>query len=165
VEKEHSRATRHKKSYSIIHCDVDHFKNYNDKNGHVEGDKALIKTAAALQSRARLSDVVARYGGEEFVVLCPEVDGEAAKSMAEALRKKVASEKYFHGEKQPLGFVSISVGVASYPHDGSTQEEILKHADEALYEAKSGGRNQVRVFSVPMAKKICPGQAAQRSGA
>ncbi len=147
LEQEHARAKRYKKSYSIILCDVDHFKNFNDKNGHVEGDKALIKTAAILKTRSRQSDIVARYGGEEFVVLCTEVESDQALSLAEALRKKVAEEKYAHGEKQPLGKVTISIGVASYPDHGKDPEEILRHADEALYEAKSAGRNQVKLFT------------------
>lgn len=146
LAKEHLRAGRHKKPYAIILCDVDHFKNFNDKNGHVEGDKALIQTATILQARSRQIDIVARYGGEEFVVLCPETDSARAHILAEALREKIASEKFAHGEKQPLGKVTISIGVASYPADGAEPDEILRHADEALYSAKAGGRNQVKTY-------------------
>ncbi len=147
LTKEHARAKRHKKPYAIILCDVDHFKNFNDKNGHVEGDKALIQTAAILRERSRQTDIVARYGGEEFVVLCPEAGITHALILAEALREKVAAEKYAHGEKQPLGKVTISIGVASYPSDGAEPEEILRHADEALYTAKAGGRNLVKAYA------------------
>lgn len=153
LAKEHLRCSRHKKPYAIILCDVDHFKNFNDKNGHVEGDKALIKTAAILKARSRETDIVARYGGEEFVVLCPEVDSIGALAFAEALREKVAAEKFVHGEKQPLGKITISIGVASFPGDGIEADEILRRADEALYAAKAAGRNKSMAYSSNQAKK------------
>ncbi len=146
LEKEHTRSLRHKKPYAIILCDIDHFKNFNDKNGHLEGDEALRRAAAILQSRSRQTDIVARYGGEEFVVLCPEVDGQQAQVLAEALRKNIANENFPHGEKQPLGRVTISIGVASFPADSREPDELLRLADQALYEAKAGGRNQVRAI-------------------
>jgi len=153
LKAEHERGVRYKKSYAIILCDIDHFKNFNDKNGHPAGDEALRRTAAILQSRSRNTDIVARYGGEEFVVLCPEVDGTQAQVLAESLRKNIEGENFVHGEKQPLGRVTISIGVASFPADGVEPDEVLRLADNALYEAKAGGRNQVRLHTKGAAKK------------
>ena len=143
MQQEHERAARYKKPYSVVLCDIDHFKNFNDKNGHLEGDEALKRAAELLRTRSRNTDIVARYGGEEFVVLCPEVDATQATVLAEALRAAIESTPFPHGERQPLGKVTISLGVASFPAHGDTPDEVLRRADEALYEAKKGGRNRV----------------------
>jgi diguanylate cyclase (GGDEF)-like protein len=147
---EHERSARYKKPYAVILGDIDHFKNYNDKNGHIAGDGALQLAAALLKSRARESDVVARYGGEEFVVLCPEVNAEQACVLAEALRKNLEQAHFAHGEKQPMGRVTMSLGVASFPAHGTEPGEIVKHADDALYASKGAGRNRVTRFESGM---------------
>jgi len=147
IKKEHERALRFKTPYSVILCDIDHFKNYNDKNGHLEGDIALKKTAAVLKERSRNTDLVARYGGEEFVIFCPGINAEKAQLLAEALRRNIEAEKFPHGEKQPLGKLTISIGVACYPDHGSTSNEVLRASDQALYHSKERGRNQVSVFA------------------
>lgn len=159
LKQEHDRASRYGRPYSLILCDIDHFKNYNDQNGHPEGDEALKILAATLKKRARTSDIVARYGGEEFVILCPEVDGEKAMLFAESLRAIIETTKFPFGHKQPLGKVSVSVGVASYPLHGNSPEEVLKASDVALYNSKSNGRNQVSLFSETI-KKQTPKKAA-----
>lgn len=146
LKREHERCARYKKPYSVILCDIDHFKNYNDKNGHVAGDSALQLAASLLRGRARDSDVVARYGGEEFVILCPEVNAEQAGVLAEALRKTIEQGNFPHGEKQPLGRVTLSLGVASFPAHGNEPGEIVQHADEALYASKGAGRNHVTLY-------------------
>ena len=146
LRREHDRCVRYKKPYSVILGDIDHFKNYNDKNGHVAGDGALQLAASLLKARARDSDLVARYGGEEFIVLCPEVNAEQATVLAEALRKNLEQAHFPHGEKQPLGRVTMSLGVASFPAHGSEPGDIVKHADEALYASKGAGRNCVTRF-------------------
>jgi diguanylate cyclase (GGDEF)-like protein len=153
MQKEHERSQRYDRPYSVILCDIDHFKNFNDKNGHLAGDEALKKTAAILKKRARNTDIVARYGGEEFVVFCPEINGQQALLLAESLRKSIASEKFSHGQNQPLGFVSISIGVASFPQHGDTHDKVLGKADEALYESKAGGRNCASLFDASKIKK------------
>ena len=144
---EHERARRYQKPFAVILCDIDHFKKYNDQNGHPEGDKALRQVAKVLQARARQTDFVARYGGEEFVVLCPEVTAEQAHLLAESLRACVEKEVFPFGYRQPLGKVTLSLGVAAFPSDGATSAEVLGAADKALYESKAGGRNRVSLFA------------------
>jgi diguanylate cyclase (GGDEF)-like protein/PAS domain S-box-containing protein len=143
LETEHQRAERYGTAYTIIFCDIDHFKKYNDFNGHPGGDALLRHFAKVLTACVRTTDIVARYGGEEFVVLCPQTDIEHVYVVAERIRTTVASIKYPNGEKQPLGFVSVSVGVGSFPQDGATAAEVLKSADEMLYRSKNEGRNRV----------------------
>lgn len=140
---EHERAARYGSTYSIIFLDADNFKHYNDRNGHPAGDVILKGLAAIFKAQVRGTDTLARYGGEEFVVLCPEVSIEGATVVAERMRNAVCTQSFPHAEAQPLGYVSISVGVASYPADGKTAEEILKAADEGVYHSKKNGRNRV----------------------
>lgn len=154
LAREHERCARHKKSYAIILCDIDHFKNFNDQNGHVAGDSALQLAAAVLQGRARDNDILARYGGEEFVVLCPETNAEQAEIFAEALRRKIEETNFPHGDKQPLGRVTLSLGVAAFPANGKTSAEVLHHADEALYACKHAGRNRVIRYQNGLATKL-----------
>lgn len=140
---EHERAARYGSTYSIIFLDADNFKHYNDRNGHPAGDVLLKGLAALFKTQVRGTDTLARYGGEEFVVLCPEVGVEGAAVVAERMRTAVCTQTFPHAEAQPLGCVSISIGVASFPADGKTAEEILKAADEGVYHSKKSGRNRV----------------------
>lgn len=140
---EHERAARYGSTYSIIFLDADNFKHYNDRNGHPAGDVILKGLAALFKSQVRGTDTLARYGGEEFVVLCPEVAIDGATIVAERMRSAVCAQSFPHAEAQPLGCVSISVGVASFPADGKTAEEVLKAADEGVYHSKKNGRNRV----------------------
>jgi diguanylate cyclase (GGDEF)-like protein len=144
--REDERARRYSSTYSVIFCDVDHFKKYNDRNGHPAGDEVLRGVARLLRQHCRKSDFAARYGGEEFVILCPGVSAEQAMHLAERVRAAVEAEVFAHREAQPLGVVSISVGVAGFPEAGEGHQEVLKHADQALYASKSGGRNRVSLY-------------------
>ena len=144
--REDDRARRFKSTYSVIFCDVDHFKKYNDRNGHPAGDDVLRGVAGLLRKHCRKIDFAARYGGEEFVILCPGVSAAQALHLAERVRASVEAEAFAHRDAQPLGFVSISIGVAGFPESGATHQEVLKHADQALYDSKSGGRNRVTLF-------------------
>jgi diguanylate cyclase (GGDEF)-like protein/PAS domain S-box-containing protein len=141
--KEHTRATRFSTPYSIVFCDIDHFKKYNDRNGHPAGDLLLRSFAQTLQKTCRSSDLVARYGGEEFAIICPGVDAMGANVLAERIRVAVNETKYPHGEHQPLGCISVSIGVSCFPEHGKTPEEVLKAADKAVYASKAAGRNRV----------------------
>lgn len=143
IDLEHARAKRYKSNYSVIFCDIDHFKKYNDQNGHPAGDALLKAYAKLLKESVRTMDVAARYGGEEFVVLCPETDLDNAALLAERICKIIASTKFPFGEKQPMGFISISIGVSAYPQDGETYQDVLKGSDDALYQSKANGRNRV----------------------
>ncbi|MEW6055466.1 MAG: sensor domain-containing diguanylate cyclase [Bdellovibrionota bacterium] len=146
LEKEHVRALRYKHPYAILFCDVDHFKKYNDQNGHPEGDEVLRGTAKIIEKHSRTTDLAARYGGEEFVVLCPNTDTQTAYALAERIRIAIANEAFTHREKQPLGCVSVSIGIASFPSDGEKPSEILERADQALYQSKTEGRNRTTCF-------------------
>ena len=160
VIKEHARCARYGSQYALIFCDLDHFKKYNDRNGHPAGDRLLKKLANILSKNCRVSDRVARYGGEEFVLICPEIDEAGALVLAERLREMVQLAAFPFAEHQPLGFVSLSMGVASFPQDGKTHEDVLQAADEAVYQSKSQGRNRVTVASSLAKKPVKDDKAA-----
>ncbi|MBE5812683.1 MAG: GGDEF domain-containing protein [Clostridiales bacterium] len=128
---------------SILIMDIDNFKNYNDKNGHMEGDNLLRTLASLLAGSLREKDMLFRFGGEEFVILFPETTRESATMVAERIRQKVEEYKFPYQENQPNGNLTISIGVAFCPDDATTKQELLEIADTRLYKAKSGGRNRV----------------------
>jgi diguanylate cyclase (GGDEF)-like protein len=137
------RSRRHGRAFSLILIDVDNFKQYNDTHGHPEGDRLLSILAQLMGKNLRRSDVVARYGGEEFVIILPETSRRQALGVAEGIRKNI-SEYAFHGMKeQPGGRVTVSLGVAAFPRDGTDGSTLIKRADQALYRAKKSGRNTV----------------------
>jgi diguanylate cyclase (GGDEF)-like protein len=129
---------------SLMILDIDHFKHYNDTNGHLEGDDVLKRIGALLKSATRDdTDVVVRYGGEEFVILFPGATKAVASRQAENIRRAVETHAFKHGARQPLGAVTISGGVASFPEDARNSVALLRAADQALYEAKAAGRNRI----------------------
>ncbi|MBI3073409.1 MAG: GGDEF domain-containing protein [Deltaproteobacteria bacterium] len=148
-----ARAKRYGHALTIVFCDIDHFKWYNDKNGHPQGDALLVHVAEVFEKTSRDSDIVfrpkdateiaARYGGEEFLLILPETDKAGGTIKAERIRELIASTPFPNREMQPFGFLSISVGIASYPEDGLEAQDIIKAADNALYRAKEQGRNRV----------------------
>ena len=129
------------KPFSIAMIDIDRFKKINDSYGHGVGDEILIVFSRRLKSGLRESDVVARYGGEEFIVLLPETELEAARSMLERIRRSVESSAF----RTSIGLINIttSIGIASMKTDDAIWRSVLERADQRLYEAKVGGRNQV----------------------
>jgi len=131
------RSYRHKGSFSVLMGDVDEFKKYNDAFGHPAGDEVLKKVASILLSTTRSVDCTARYGGEEFAVLLTGTSGDMAAEVAERIRARVEGQE-FHGRK-----ITISIGLAEFPADGQTADEVISCADEALYAAKRAGRNRV----------------------
>lgn len=131
---------------SIFLFDIDNFKNYNDTNGHAAGDKLLIELSRLIRSASRKNSTIARYGGEEFIIMLPGIPKEEAFIYAERLKAKISQHPFYHGDKQPLGFVSISGGVASFPGDGDSINKVIHHADKSLYQAKSEGRNRVLLY-------------------
>jgi diguanylate cyclase (GGDEF)-like protein len=146
LKEELERAERYKNDLSVLMIDIDWFKEYNDFHGHQKGDELLIKLVRKFSYNIRFSDKVYRYGGEEFVVLLPETGEKEAKGVAEKLRKKVADRNFEGADKsQPNMIISVSIGIASYPKHGSSSSEIIHAADSALYEAKSAGKNIVKV--------------------
>jgi len=147
LDHEVRRSRRLKHTFAVLMADVDHFKRYNDANGHPAGDAVLKKVAAILRETTRDVDVVARYGGEEFFVLMPETEGSGAADVADRVRDRLAAEKL------PGGSVTLSFGVAEFPAHGDIGETLIAIADAALYQAKREGRNRV---------VVAPGAAERR---
>jgi len=127
----------------MLMIDVDHFKKYNDRNGHPAGDEALRTVARFIAEDRRAVDVVARYGGEEFAILLHDVAKPAAVEVAEKIRERISAATIAGASAQPLGKMTVSIGVALCPDDATTAEGLLESADVALYRAKKGGRDTV----------------------
>jgi diguanylate cyclase (GGDEF)-like protein len=139
IEEELARADVARTQISIAIFDVDEFKQFNDRFGHLEGDRALQRIGEQLRKGVRTTDLVARYGGEEFVIAFPRLDVQLALRRAEALREDIASLAIgLEGVE-----LTISGGVASWPTDGQEFEQVLRRADERLYGAKAAGRNVI----------------------
>jgi diguanylate cyclase (GGDEF)-like protein len=130
---------------AMLMIDVDHFKKYNDRHGHPAGDEVLRTVARLLSEDRRQADMVARYGGEEFAVLLVDVGRAGATEVAEKIRARVRAAHIPYAEQQPLGALTVSVGVAVCPDDAQTPEGLLESADVALYRAKKSGRDTVVV--------------------
>jgi diguanylate cyclase (GGDEF)-like protein len=143
------RLQREKSPLSIIMCDVDYFKQYNDAYGHGGGDDCLKEIAQAIEASARrAADLTARYGGEEFVALLPNTPLTGALEVAKLIQAKVKSLQIAHKKSAVSEYVTLSFGVSSIiPTEATTPEELLLRADKALYQAKQAGRNQIVVSS------------------
>jgi diguanylate cyclase (GGDEF)-like protein len=138
LQEELLRAERYKNILSIVMADLDRFKNINDTYGHDAGDRVLKAIGKFLQQNIRDVDVVARYGGEEFVIMIPEAAKDAAFILSERLRKQFSDLKL-----EDFPQITISLGIATYPIDGTQLEDLIKKADAAMYAAKRAGRNKV----------------------
>lgn len=143
LQAEIDRQRRAKGSFGLVMLDVDHFKHFNDTHGHPAGDVLLRELAQLLRDNVRSTDTVGRYGGEEFAVLLLDVDREQARARAETLRALISAHPFAHGETQPLGRLSASMGVAVFPFDGDHMASLKDAADRALYLAKRSGRDRV----------------------
>jgi diguanylate cyclase (GGDEF)-like protein len=143
LELDFARSNRTGEPLSLIMADLDHFKTFNDTFGHDAGDYVLTQFAQVLTAEVRKGDVACRYGGEEFVVLVRGADIATATARARDIRAATNSiSTTFHGK--PLGPVTVSLGVASFPEHARAVQELLAAADAALYAAKRGGRDQVQ---------------------
>jgi diguanylate cyclase (GGDEF)-like protein len=142
------RSARSKESVALLMIDLDHFKWINDTYGHPAGDDVLRGVAETLSEVTRPTDLVGRFGGEEFLVLLPGIDERATKEAAERVLSAVAKLHVLttgkRGETTTIADRTTSIGVARYPVDGESLEQLLQAADSAVYAAKEGGRNQVR---------------------
>lgn len=137
-------AREHNHELCLLMIDVDHFKNFNDKFGHLLGDEVLKIVARTLTDTLKGRDVVSRFGGEEFVVFLPETAIEGAMRVAEMIRSAIASKELKRrNTNETFGSISVSIGVSRLRNDTDTLLTMIKRADDALYEAKHQGRNRV----------------------
>ena len=140
---EMSRARRQSEPLALVMLDVDHFKRFNDNYGHAAGDAGLRALTNLIRHSLRRSDLVARYGGEEFVIVLPVTTAEQAIDKMEAIREAVAQLPIRLPKQQTTALLTMSAGVAVFPDDGVTADELLDCADDRLFQAKQAGRNRV----------------------
>ncbi|MDA0978960.1 MAG: diguanylate cyclase [Proteobacteria bacterium] len=140
LQREIDRAIRYQRSMSVLMLDIDHFKAINDRYGHHQGDVVLKMLASQLTAILRESDIACRFGGEEFLLVLPESSTVQAMETAERIRQQIAVSTLC--QDYPEIRVTVSLGIATYPEDGGSPEELVKLADEAMYHAKQTGRNR-----------------------
>ncbi len=143
LQTEIGRAHRHKRSFALLIVDIDYFKTFNDANGHQMGNVILKEVANIIKSSVRGDGICARYGGEEFAMILPETDAEGGKAVAERIRSNVEKTIFPGQDNQPQKNLTVSVGGATFPQNGSVASELFERADQALYKAKNSGRNRV----------------------
>lgn len=131
---------------SIFIFDIDDFKSYNDSNGHLAGDEALKIIGRLLNETVREDDFVARYGGEEFILALPNTPKKGALVVAEKIRKMFEGYNFPNQETLPMGRMTISGGISSFPSDGRSSTDLINHADQALYQAKAKGKNSIVIY-------------------
>ncbi|WP_304174570.1 diguanylate cyclase [Limnochorda pilosa] len=148
MEREVLRSRRYRHPMSLLMIDLDDFKRYNDRYGHPAGDRLLRELAEVMQAEVRPTDSLVRYGGEEFAVILPETDVDGAVEVAQRLRRRVERHRFPVGEAG-AGRVTISVGVAAFPHHGETAQEVLQAADRALFHAKREKNRVCRYDELP----------------
>ena len=155
ISEEMGRARRNGTPLSLLMLDVDHFKPFNDRYGHVAGDESLTAIAAAIRSTLnRSGDLVARYGGEEFAVLLPSTDAAGAVAVAERIRSVMNQLAIPHAGANTKT-LTVSTGVAALPEQprSMTESDFTRLADAAMYEAKRTGRNKVVVYGSPVSQR------------
>ena len=149
LDEEFDRAARFGRELAVLFMDLDHFKFFNDTHGHQAGDVILQELAELMMKAVRESDTLARWGGEEFIVIAPETSEENGCVLAEKIRKAVAAHPFPNAEQQPLGMVSLSIGISSRSDATENAEKLLRYADDAVYAAKDSGRNRTIFCSGP----------------
>jgi diguanylate cyclase (GGDEF)-like protein len=142
LEEELDRDRRYGRTFSLLFFDLDHLKEVNDQHGHLAGSRVLREVARLIQGKLRKSDRIFRYGGDEFVVTLPETGAEGALRVAHRLRRAVRSHRFLVAEGMSVT-LTASFGVATFPHDGSSQEELIRAADQAMYRIKTQSRDGV----------------------
>lgn len=147
IEQEMRRVRRYDRGLSLLMIDVDDFKWFNDRNGHLAGNNALRRLAQIFRKCVRDVDVVCRYGGEEFAVILPTTLKAGALIVAEKMRVRVGRARIAGGDNQPKGKVTVSIGVATVPTDATSADDVIARADAALYRAKAFGKDRVEAFS------------------
>lgn len=142
LEEELERDRRYGRTFSILFFDLDHLKDVNDRHGHLAGSRVLREVATLIQRKLRKSDRIFRYGGDEFVVTLPETGPEGAMRVAHRLRRAVRSHQFLATEGLAVT-LTASFGVATFPRDGSSQEELIRASDQAMYRVKTQSRDGV----------------------
>jgi len=146
LREEISKARRYEFKLAVLLLDLDHFKQINDELGHQAGDQMLIEIGDLLNRELRDSDILARYGGEEFLVIAPNTPPDDAAGLAERLRECIVAQTFlthFSSPQEPGVQMTVSIGVANFGGSTNDQESLIQIADQNLYQAKHGGRNQV----------------------
>lgn len=144
LRREAKRSVRSGRQLSLVFVDLDGFKLVNDRHGHLFGSRALMEAGSAIRGSARETDVVARYGGDEFAVVLPDTDTQGAFALGERIRQRIAAHRFLLGEGRDVR-LTASVGVATLPDVAASVDELVRAADGAMYEAKSMGKNGIRV--------------------
>jgi diguanylate cyclase (GGDEF)-like protein len=145
LETEVQKALRHGTSLVLLMIDIDDFKLYNDLNGHQKGDEALKEMGQLFMHACRGYDIVTRYGGEEFAILFPGATEQNAMELSRRIVTSVRKTKFDGAHLLPSGGLTVSVGVACFPRDADTAQNLIRCADEALYDAKKAGKNTVQL--------------------
>jgi diguanylate cyclase (GGDEF)-like protein len=164
LPEELQRAKRYRHQLSLIMVDIDYFKKFNDTHGHQAGNVALNHLAGILANTVRETDIVARYGGEEFALVLPETTKRLAQDLAARVRSNVEASPVILGGNHHR--ITVSLGLATFPRDCSTWEQLVEFADKALYLSKQGGRNRVSTYTPPTSVvfryRPAPGEAVER---
>lgn len=145
IDNEIYRADRYQRPLALALMDIDHFKMFNDMFGHQAGDMALEKIATLVRQFLRASDAAARYGGEEIAIVLPEINEEQAYQVASRIRRAIERHRFL--SNRPKNQLTVSIGLSCYPADAKESKALISVADNALYKAKSSGRNRVTTFS------------------
>jgi diguanylate cyclase (GGDEF)-like protein len=157
LSEELRRADRYRQRFSLLMLDLDHFKKVNDAHGHQTGNIVLRELSNVIKQCVRDVDIVARYGGEEFVIILPQTGDQDALVIAERIRSSIEKAYFSNSQGQRDIQITTSIGIASYPNGVRTMNQLLEKADQALYKAKSGGRNRVEMadnVKVPRADMV-----------
>jgi diguanylate cyclase (GGDEF)-like protein len=147
LSSEIARASRYRHTLTLAMLDIDHFKSYNDRYGHLEGNQVLQLFGKIIKAHLREADIPARYGGEEFAIIMPETAKQEGKTLAERLRKTIEETDFNLHDALSVRKASVSIGLASFPEDASVAHDLIGAADRALYQAKEAGRNRVFLAS------------------
>ena len=146
IEEKLALALRYSLELSVIFLDIDNFKQFNDNHGHLLGDKLLIDFVKILKNTCRKYDSIGRFGGEEFIIVTPHTVKKKAFNLANRLRNVIAKNHFVGKEDSKVG-IGFSAGIATFPEDGDAAVELLKKADDAMYQSKRSGKNRVTAWS------------------
>lgn len=146
MDRELQRARRSSCAFTLLFADVDDFKQYNDVNGHLAGDEVLRELADIFLRTTRKTDFVARYGGEKFAVILPDTAAEGCLHVARHIAKAIREKQWRYSGVLPFKTITLSIGIATYPHEALLKEDLIARADEAMYHAKRTGKNKICYF-------------------